>query len=369
MSASNISAAVTGANQTNQTNQTQNSTQSSPLSSKIKSVAKDVFSKVESFAKSAWDLRKNRIVQIVGATVIGVGLFAVGAFLGVKLVKSLIAKKSAASGITQNPTKSDNTTTTHANNTKEKEYTQEDLDRDYALILQQDELDDEYQLNDNFIHNVPNLGFKKSLADLGNGYAPCKTRDSLLRFSKTWDYRPIKGDGHCLFRSLGSALMKNLKESPSSKDYLNALEISIKTLGGKEQARLETLLNNIRSYVTSNNSFERIMTESKSSDTVVEFLRLLSCQWNRAHANGVLESLACTLGLTRDEYLEHMASLKIAMHGDQPEIIALSTMLGTNIQVLDSTNDHESIQHSNNKNAPTFTLLYRAGHYDWAIPK
>lgn len=365
MSSSNVSAPTTGSPPLAQAQAT---TQSAPLGSKIKSVAKDVFSKIESIAKSAWDLRKNKIVQIVGATVIGVGLFAVGAFLGVKLVKSLMAKKSAASEAVQTPARSDNTSATHADDTKEKEYTQEDLDRDYALVLQQEEFDDDYQLNNNFIHNVPNLGSKKSLAELGNGYAPCKTRDSLIRLSKTWDYRAIKGDGHCLFRSLGAALMKNLKENPLSKDYLETLEKSIKALGGKEQARLETLLNNIRSYVTSNNSFERIMTESKSSDTVVEFLRLLSCQWNRAHGNNVLESLACTLDLTRDEYLNQMASLNIAMHGDQPEIIALFNVLKANIHVLDTTNDHESI-FSNDKNAPTFALLYRAGHYDWAIPK
>ena len=218
---------------------------------------------------------------------------------------------------------------------------------------------------------------KASLNALADSYGSCAVKEGLKKLHKEgFSYRPVIGDGHCLFRSVASGFLSDFASQPKQAQdrFLGSFFKDIASLKSPRLMELsrhfETALRDIQSK---RKTVDSVLTNQATSDSLVAFLRLLACDYNRKFGGREFAaSLAGISNVAPAQYLADMADMKKKEYGDELEIAALSKTLRKKIKVLDarSIGQGEAIDslhtlYGRSPGEPIY-LLNRPGHYDLA---
>lgn len=190
-------------------------------------------------------------------------------------------------------------------------------------------------------------------------------RKGTEQLNETYGTIAIKPDGHCLFRSIAVGLMKHLggMGEQERERYWTALEAKVP----QGQRDLFTEFRDMINEEIEEDSDESPFNDADRANIPVQFLRLMACEYIR--------STPAAQGFIRgdvSEYLNRMTDMRRAEWGDQPEIAALSNVLGIKMQVVNlpeaGKNRPYIIQQPLDKEmvmVPTkITVIYDGTHYD-----
>lgn len=194
--------------------------------------------------------------------------------------------------------------------------------------------------------------------------------------SETYGAVKIKGDGHCLFRAVGTGIFMNIvQEGEAAKRGLSE--------------KIANYITNQEEFVTFNEimdslfhpeqpmSVQEVMSEKVKSDLIVKILREVACKFNQANPKQVKDIIQGIEGMTLEQYFEAMASMTQHKMGDEPEIAALAKALDIPLKVLNVRaigNNEQGISEYNTQNREgdektKVALLFASEHYNLAISK
>lgn len=176
----------------------------------------------------------------------------------------------------------------------------------------------------------------------------------------------VRGDGHCLFRSIGIGLMLGYEANPDKEtfiDFLNGLKI---TYPGEELARD---IDDLIYYLSLGMDALTFMRNREASDTMVRFLRHLACAHNRIDQERIQTFLVME---NVNTYLNKMGNMKYARYGDEHEICAISNALQIKFLIAD-VEINTITPRGDDVNRPQglilppkgIGLLHRPNHYDY----
>lgn len=149
----------------------------------------------------------------------------------------------------------------------------------------------------------------------------------LARLPQTAHIRKIRGDGHCLFRSIAWNIVFHRRSGKM-----------ISTLMALKEAypALKTDIKRMVKVLQSKDSPYHIMSDHQRSNIVVAGLRKIACVHNASRRAIVGYSLAD---------LKNMADMSKAYWGGQPEIQALAEALNVQIDVYNLADSQGSFPH------------------------
>jgi hypothetical protein len=215
-------------------------------------------------------------------------------------------------------------------------------------------------------------------ATVAASYGPgTKVKAGLNKLQGHYNVLKVKGDGHCMFRGIAYGLAKHYAAGDSNVKMacLTALE-SLK----RDYPALSRDIDRVIEIFSKQASAQATMSTKATSDYLVSFLRKLACAYNAAHPSDVFQSNLIVRGESMQTYFRKMTDMNPdrAVYGGQPELVALSTVLGLKISIIDAlvqdsaqihTTDINPPQALNSgMNRPSVMLLYRPGHYDVLLP-
>jgi Peptidase C65 Otubain len=230
---------------------------------------------------------------------------------------------------------------------------------------------------------VPLIGSTTSLKTLAEVYDNgSNTKKGLEQLDAEYQYYPIKGDGHCMYRSAVAGALSGLAALPVDRrvTFMNSLQSTVQTLG-RNSPELANGYNTFASAVdrlTSHEhpaTLEEIMIHSQISNDLVKFTRTLACSWNKLYGNEVFENEAIVYAGSKDLYLADQVDMQKADLGGNPEIVALSNVFKIGFTVLNAPvigRGDLSAGRMDFSVADKFydiLMLYRPGHYDLAVKK
>lgn len=215
---------------------------------------------------------------------------------------------------------------------------------------------------------------------------------------RDYQYLQIPGDGHCMFRSVAGGILLALQQAdPRTRgQFFEHLQDQIgeinQTLGENQsnQSQLVDLNESYQQFLdilapitnqedqsldlnqTEVNQLYKIMRNRASSDTLVQFLRNLACNYNQAHLEEAMEFLAGDI-----DYDQYFRKLRTSNEmGDHPELAALSKAMNLRLKVLNveelvggGSIDAQHNFHGGPDAALGVTVLRTPLHYDLAIPR
>lgn len=230
---------------------------------------------------------------------------------------------------------------------------------------------------------TPLMGEEKPLSNLAESYVQGAVKAGIEALDPDFTYRSIRGDGHCLFRSIAAGLL--IKFETTSKEekqnYLIELEARLKkyvpTFSNDKFKFLKGILTLIENK---DMNISDLMNSQDLSDELVLILREISVGYQRELIkrrpdSEMKYSLEEAGEGDIETYFSNMTDLKKATLGGDLELFSLSRSLGININVLntqaigqgqDKNNIHNQFGH---QGRPSIHLLFRPGHYDLALKK
>lgn len=227
------------------------------------------------------------------------------------------------------------------------------------------------------------IGRESRLDFLANSYEehPEMAR-KLIALSAEYNYRPISGDGHCMFRSIAAGIILeilNRKEDIIDQFYQQVADI-IKTL--PESAELLSAMQRFKDILYplkaehAPRMLEEIIRSKASSDDLVKFLRILACNYSAAHLQDFMADKGEDYSVkTQEEYFRDMKNMSLGEFGTNLELHALAMALNVQIQLLHVDDmvgyDLKGPNYLFKPNNPflKLVLLYRTKpkHYDLVI--
>lgn len=162
---------------------------------------------------------------------------------------------------------------------------------------------------------------------------------------------PVKGDGHCLFRSVAASIA-------SSENALANFKKIIRDLGQEE---MPYPLTREETDACKNLSISSLQKQP-DSDLIVSTLRKLTCYYNSTDidfVNNIEDD-------DRAVYFERIIDMRIPEYGDEIELKALANLFHMQIGVIDSTTKQTSRKKYPElaENDLKIHLLYIPGHYE-----
>ncbi|MDB6081588.1 MAG: Ubiquitin thioesterase [Chlamydiia bacterium] len=223
----------------------------------------------------------------------------------------------------------------------------------------------------------PFVGEKISLVERAKGYtAESAVAKGLQALDSKYQMLPIKGDGHCLFRSVSVGLISILvkKSDEERAKYFKDLQATF--TDSSLQEKLTAFQKFIEESPSKKDSKLIPFLNSAKANIPVDFLRSLACDYNRKNASKeVLNVMAQANGLSSgEEYLKSMSDPSQAKYGDELEIQALAAALGIKVRVENvavagrggrATTQYSPLSSTNDE----VVLLFRSQHYDLGIKK
>lgn len=253
---------------------------------------------------------------------------------------------------------------------------------------------------------VPFMGKKSSFKELekeyqnGNGYI----KKGLAVLDEGYEFYRIRGDGHCLFRSVAAGVVRKLSLSDeafcqgvlSGLDALKKKYASNPYISEEHFVRIRTILQKV-AQDHSEDFFEKTMSERETSEEMTEFLRRLACARNHARLDNDVDFARALFAEASandydsvQDYLKDMADMSKKLSGGEPELQALAEALQIDLHILDAKgmgeyesrkdeyqndallekNTHDKRERTIESSVPsimTVDLLYRPGHYDFVV--
>lgn len=252
------------------------------------------------------------------------------------------------------------------------------------------------------------LGRPKLMKEVADGFTQGNVKKGLELIDAEYSFRPIKGDGHCLFRAVSAGLLNHLKERLDTGN-LSEVEGFVARLDAypKEQQLLKKCIGQmmqneptIREKVNEaaaarfpqvsgyfNDNFDptvaNLMNDKTISDELVKALRKIAVRYLEDYIKTEAGE-ACKYILESDKfgngdanaYLAKMKDMSREELGAAPELLALERTLGLGIDIVDSNSSALSnkidIVRADEGRAKTepgsIFILRRDAHYDLAVP-
>lgn len=205
-------------------------------------------------------------------------------------------------------------------------------------------------------------------------------------YGNNFNYRSIRGDGHCLFRSIAASIALDINRISGNEKakalFFDSIQRSVNELQVFD-SQLPDLWQKTRLLLrTLKGTEESLQTAMQNSDPFVHFLRVLACATIVGHPELMNIDLVAE-GSTAEGYLNAMKSMggNNPVYGGHPELLALAFALNRPIQVLKPQDTGLQIfleaslpvadHHINPTQAssPPICLLHRGMHYDLALQK
>lgn len=191
----------------------------------------------------------------------------------------------------------------------------------------------------------------------------------------------IIGDGHCLFRSTATFLVKKWERlsGEGQNEYLKSIKEKVERLANPDLTEKHKLFEEALKDIASKRcSIGDVIYNEKKSNQLVAFLRRLVCEHNREKVKNDESLLASIVENTADvtAYFTNMVNMERAAYGGTPELRALAETLDMNIRVLDvcSIGQDHAVEQAHllyaKEGAAGDTelyLIYRNLHYDLGV--
>lgn len=199
-----------------------------------------------------------------------------------------------------------------------------------------------------------------------------KYKDLSSQFSSV---RQVRGDGNCFYRALCFAHLESILHNARALQRFK--EKIIQTCedfssAGFDESSFKHHLNNVVYVVEQCQAGEqedvllRLFNEHLTSDSVVQYLRLLTSAHLQNHADFFCNFVeAPNLQVYCHQEVEAMA-----MECDHVDILALSQALDICIHIVSMEGDEQLAHHIIPENAePSLHLLYKTSHYNILYPR
>ncbi|XP_071398345.1 ubiquitin thioesterase OTUB2-like isoform X1 [Centroberyx affinis] len=186
--------------------------------------------------------------------------------------------------------------------------------------------------------------------------------------------RKVRGDGNCFYRAFCFAhlesILQNARALQRFKDKLVESGKDASDAGFDESSfrdHLNTLIDVLEQCQTDEqeDTLLRLFNEQTASDSVVQYLRLLTSAHLQNHADFFCHFVeAPNLKVYCKQEVETMA-----MECDHVDILALSQALDVGIHIVSMEGDEQLAHHIIPEGAePSLHLLYQTAHYDILYP-
>jgi len=222
----------------------------------------------------------------------------------------------------------------------------------------------------------PLLGKEKSLTSLAATYTSGSVKSGLEMIAPDYQYRSIRGDGHCLFRAVAAGmflLVKDLSE--------DVRENAVTWLDGHLKRIASELSTSDRAFLceqlrkTKNTDVDALLCDPQVSDRLVSIFRKIAVAHEREQVRLDPEStmavaIAEAGGGSSEAYFKAISTNAL---GSDLEIKALAESLQLNFEVLhvkaigEGQPQHPDSHQFGPSKAPLVSLLFRPGHYDLAL--
>nr|XP_020446465.1 ubiquitin thioesterase OTUB2 [Monopterus albus] len=199
-----------------------------------------------------------------------------------------------------------------------------------------------------------------------------KHKDLSSQFSSV---RQVRGDGNCFYRAVCFAHLESVLHNARSlqrfKDKIIQSGNVLSSAGFDEsffKHHLSTLVDVVERCQTDEqeNTLLRLFNEHKTSDSVVQYLRLLTSAHLRNHAD-----FFCNFVESPDLHAYcHQEVEAMAMECDHVDILALAQALDICIHIVSMEGDEEKLAHHIIPEGaePSLHLLYKTSHYNILYP-
>ncbi|XP_029900527.1 ubiquitin thioesterase OTUB2 isoform X2 [Myripristis murdjan] len=186
--------------------------------------------------------------------------------------------------------------------------------------------------------------------------------------------RKVRGDGNCFYRAFCFAhlesIVRNAKALRRFKDAIVKSGTDVTCAGFDESSfkdHLKTFLDVVEQIQGDDQDMLlRLFNEQTTSDSVVQYLRLLTSAHLQNHADFFCNFVeAPNLQVYCKQEVETMA-----MECDHVDILALSQALDVSIHIVSMEGDEQCLAHHIIPEGaqPTLHLLYQNAHYDILYP-
>ncbi len=236
--------------------------------------------------------------------------------------------------------------------------------------------------------NQPLVSSLTTIAHLIENRGAGPIRDGLALLHPILMMHKIRGDGHCLFRSIATFLVKDYRNMTADRRqaYLNELDISMQNLRASEALvikfpRLAKLYGRfkqiLRSAVETGQTADAVIRTASTSDDLVAFLRQVTCAYNFRYPNDAFTQDLQADGISTDAYFERMAGMERKEYGGHAEIIATAYFFQKNIRIYTASvigragNIEEGMRSFKPKRdqGDELFLIYTPNHYDLGVPR
>ncbi len=229
------------------------------------------------------------------------------------------------------------------------------------------------------VEKPPLIGPEVELSERAKTYSEGNVKNGLTKLNNLLLMRSIRGDGHCLFRSSIAHILETWLPLPiGQRDAkLAKLDAKVTDLSKPSLAEKYLFFKKTLHYAAEKGlSYVEIISDEKTSDQLVAFMREFVCEHNRKTNNDVFASFVAAIpgNKSKDEYLNDMMSMQKAHYGDHPEIEAIHTLFDLNICVVDVAEFGKKREAGKESGAfrhfrahdgmVELFLIYRPGHYD-----
>ncbi|KAM9355350.1 ubiquitin thioesterase OTUB2-like [Pholidichthys leucotaenia] len=181
--------------------------------------------------------------------------------------------------------------------------------------------------------------------------------------------RKVRGDGNCFYRAFCFAhlesILRNARALQRFKDKLIQSGNTVASSGFDKSSfkhHLNTVLNVVEQCYTDENTLFRLFNDQMTSDSIVQYLRLLTSAHLQNHADFFCNFVeAPDLQVYCRQEVEAMA-----MECDHVDILALSQALDICIHIVSMEGDEQQLVHHiiPEDAEPSLHLLYQTSHYN-----
>lgn len=200
-----------------------------------------------------------------------------------------------------------------------------------------------------------------------------KTTELCRQFSTV---RKVRGDGNCFYRAFSFAYLESaIRNSRGLQGFMEKImESSIAlSCAGFDESYFKDHLNKVINVVElcqadgQLDTLYRLFNNPSTSDSVVQYLRLLTSAYLQSHADFFCNFVeAPNLQAYCHQEVEVMA-----MECDHVDILALSQALNVGIHIVSMEGDEQKLVHHIIPEGaePTVHLLYQTSHYNIIYPR
>ncbi|CAL9687010.1 unnamed protein product [Knipowitschia caucasica] len=187
--------------------------------------------------------------------------------------------------------------------------------------------------------------------------------------------RKVRGDGNCFYRAFSYAYLEsvihNCRGLQGFIEIVMESSIALSCAGFEEKSYKEHLSKviDVVELCQSDGSIEtlhRLFNQPSTSDSVVQYLRLITSAYLQSHADFFCNFVEAS---NLQDYC-HQEVEVMAMECDHVDILALSQALNVGIHIVSMEGDEQKLVHHIIPEGvePSVHLLYQSSHYNIIYP-